>query len=715
MGTIKKLSRFWKKEKEDRIRIRYILAAAVITTVMLITLVRIGNREADFGVKTMEVVEENGIYHLTGITDWNGSLVCLPPGTQYYPGALLTPDTIGSALPEDVDKKDKNEADYMTQRFVLEVPEDGQVYTLTFKIHGRHAMKAYINGRLAGQSGSPGTTKQTTEIGENNLVCYGTAQEGKIDIILQCAQFYHYKYQGELATLYINPAVQGLGAGFSSESWGFFIMGELLGSAVLLMILFFLNKAASVTLYFSLACMAMAIRECIQSQAWVKIPFLSGEATFVMEYLSVVLITVFLTLYLGQLLTGRFWRIIKYTVLTASALYGICLLGNPVFYTSVLKYYQIVLVVCIVTGVGGLFRVMFRPTPEQAVSLYGIAVFYLAAVADILTNNNILPSQGNKAYISEVAMMVFVMAQTVSLFLMNNRILAQVREEERRLEQEKEALEKINRMKTELLGNVAHELKTPLTVISSYAQYTGGLLGKETAGSEPTGNMKLIESEADRLAMMVSQILDATRIEENRLSIICKPCQLTGIIQYTLDTYYPVFSKNGNRLEFHPYMGALTVFCDADRITQVLVNLISNAARHTREGKIAVETDKKGGFAEVKITDTGSGMDRRSVEHLFERYYTSFSKGCDSAATWEDDTDGTEQRAQVRGDWGDASESSAHNGREKPIGPRETGTGLGLYVCRHIIREHGGDIAVESEPGTGTTVLFTIPLSENPA
>lgn len=699
MGSMGKIIRF---RKEDRVRIRYILAAAIITTVILMLLVRIGTMAAGSGVRNTEVIQKNGSYNLTGITDWDRLLVSLPPGTQYYPGVLLTPDTIDSVLPEAAEQLLEYKADYLTQRFLVEVPDDGQVYTLTFKVHGRHAMKVYINGKIAGQSGNPGTTKKTTEIGENNLVFYGTARDGKMDIILQCSQFYHYKYQGaKLATLYFNKAVKGFDAGFSSESRGFFIMGGLLGAAALLLILFFMNRAVSMTLYFSLACISMAVRECIQSQVWTKLPFLGGGLSFVLEYLSVVLITVFLTLYLGQLLTGHFWQIIRSIVLAASALYGLCLLGDSIFYTSVLKYYQVILIFCIIIGVTGLFRVMSQPRLEQAVSLYGIAVFYLAAVSDILMYMS--PSQLVKDSVSEAAMLVFVLAQTVSLFLMNNRILAQAREEERRLEGEKETLEKVNRLKTELMGNVSHELKTPLTVISSYAQYTRGTLEDREDNREARKNMKLIESEADRLAMMVSQILDVTRIEENRLDIICRPCSLTGIIQYTLDTYYPVFSKNGNRLEFHPYRGTLTVSCDADRITQVLVNLISNAARHTREGKITVETGEKGAFAEIKITDTGSGMEKERVERLFERYYTGLSGEGNSTAPRGD---GTEEPESAAGSPGDGMD----NKDKKPEGRRETGTGLGLYVCRHIIREHGGNITVESEPGMGTTVLFTLPL-----
>ncbi len=680
MKTIKWLGKCTKEHK--RYTLFLVLAASLLTVAALLVLVRI-NGLGKGTVRQMTIAEQEGSYNLTGISDWDRLVIELPPGETYYPEELLTPEEADTASAAYTEGYENKKADYLTQRFVIQVEDNSQVYMLTFKTSGRHALKAYINGISAGQIGNPGPSRETMEIGENHLVCYGSAENGKLVVILQSSQFYHYKYKGaNLATLYLNKAVQGMDAGFSMKSKGYLTIGGLFCAAVLLLMLFLLNRGVDVALYFSLACFSMALRECITSQVWVEMPFLTGELSFVLEYVSMVLVTVFLTLYLGQLLKGRFWKGVQYTVLTASALYFLCLLsGNSIFYTSVLIYYKAILIICIICAVAGLFILARNPLAEQMVALYGIAVFYLAVIRDILMYS-LLPTETLKAPITEVAMLVFVLAQTLSLFLMNNRMVAEAKEAERKLEGEKEALESINRMKTEFLGNVSHELKTPLTVISSYAQYSYRVLEKQdgTEGiseSSLKNNMKLIESEADRLAMMVSQILDVTRIEENRMHISCKSCQFTNIIQYTLDTYYPVFSKNGSQLTFRPYREGLYVYCDEERMIQVLVNLISNAARHTRGGMITVETDKQDGFAVVKISDTGAGMDKDKLQHLFERYYTTaFQKEGKTGA-------GT-----------------------------DTGTGLGLYVCRHIIKEHGGEISVESELDKGTTVTFTLPLGE---
>lgn len=234
-------------------------------------------------------------------------------------------------------------------------------------------------------------------------------------------------------------------------------------------------------------------------------------------------------------------------------------------------------------------------------------------------------------------------------------------------------LEQINRLKTEFLGNVSHELKTPLTVMSSYAQLTGKELAGKSEFDPARHNMKLIESEAERLSLMVSQILDVTRIEENRLQITPRICSLTDISQKTLETYYPVFRKNRNKLVFEQPDDDIQVLCDPDRVTQVLVNLISNAAKHTQNSVITVNLSTEEGYAAVEVRDTGKGMDEDQLSHLFDRYYTSEDK--------------------------------------EKTGAKNTGTGLGLYICRHIIKEHGGEITVESTVGKGTTVRFTLRLS----
>ncbi|WP_312942217.1 ATP-binding protein [Oscillibacter sp.] len=653
-------------------RLLLIILAAFLTVLALMLFARLpGMINSEPENTTVE--EENGVYALTDITDWKAA-VTLPPGSAYYPNVLLTPETAGFATPVSTDEFAALRADYLSQRFVVELPDNSDVYTLTFNLSGRHAMLVYVNGELVGQSGQPGTTKQDTEVWENNLTCYASPIDGKMDIILQSAQFYHYRSGAQLATLSIQNTASAPSGGLTDETKGFLVMGAFVCAAALLLFIYLLLSHTKATLYFALACLAMALRECIQSQAWVDFSFLSGNSSFLLEYLSVVLLTIFLSLYLGQYIKGRFLRAVQYTAIIGSLIYGLCVLfGDSVFYTSILIYYQILLVLCIVPGISGLIWTMRNPIKEQSAAIYGIAVFFLAAVSDILLYNNVFGDQHPKTPISESAMLIFVWAQTVSLFLMNNRVLAEATEKEQKLAAEKEALETLNRLKTEFLGNVSHELKTPLTVMSGYAQTTKQLAERpgELDGGEVSRRMKLISSEAERLSLMVGQILDVTRMEEGRMAMEKRSCHMDEIIHGAVETHYPMLNKNQNRLKIQIEPGLPAVSADPMRISQVIVNLISNAVRFTSNGLITISTKLEDGRIVICVADNGTGISPDRLSHIFERYYH----------------------------------------KEKSGGGQDTGTGLGLYICKHIVEQHGGTIWMESEEGKGTSVFFTLPTA----
>ncbi len=243
----------------------------------------------------------------------------------------------------------------------------------------------------------------------------------------------------------------------------------------------------------------------------------------------------------------------------------------------------------------------------------------------------------------------------------------------KKLAEDNAALEKINQLKAEFLANVSHELKTPLTVVSGYAQTAANQL-KSSGSTEAlvADKMVLISAEAERMALMVSQILDVTRIEENRMTVDIRPCNLDEVIYTAVQTHYPILNKNENLLDIKIEEALSPVLADAARISQVLVNLISNAIRYTSRGVITLTAKKlDDAFVSVSVSDTGCGIRPEMREHLFERYASSSGKGSG------------------------------------------TGTGLGLFICKHIVQEHGGSIFVDSEPLKGTRVTFTLPTAPN--
>jgi signal transduction histidine kinase len=245
-------------------------------------------------------------------------------------------------------------------------------------------------------------------------------------------------------------------------------------------------------------------------------------------------------------------------------------------------------------------------------------------------------------------------------------------EQQRILSQKNAALEQIDRLKTEFLGNVAHELKTPLAVMMGIAQNARRQAYESQAPEELAREMKAIVSEAGRMALMVEQILDATRIDEGRFSFDIKESSVEEIIQTTVNSYYPILKKNDNRLVMDMDDDMPHVLADPHRISQVLVNLLQNAIRHTTRGTITVAAAPIGNFAKIDVSDTGAGIAAERLPVIFERF---------------------------------KSHDSGNAGTD-----RGNGTGLGLYICRHIVEAHGGEISLKSAQGHGTVVSFTIPV-----
>jgi signal transduction histidine kinase len=224
------------------------------------------------------------------------------------------------------------------------------------------------------------------------------------------------------------------------------------------------------------------------------------------------------------------------------------------------------------------------------------------------------------------------------------------------------------------LGNVSHELKTPLTVISGYAQTTKQLAAKSDTleADQVSRRMTLISSEAERLSLMVGQILDVTRMEEGRMVMEPVRCYTDEIIHTAVETHYPILNKNRNRLDIRMESGLPVIHADPARISQVIVNLISNAVRFTTDGVITISAKKEDGKIVVCVSDTGVGIPAEQIPHLFQRY----------------------------------------GKKQKSGGGQDTGTGLGLYICKYIVEQHGGEIWLESKEGSGTSVFFTLPVQE---
>jgi len=231
----------------------------------------------------------------------------------------------------------------------------------------------------------------------------------------------------------------------------------------------------------------------------------------------------------------------------------------------------------------------------------------------------------------------------------------------------------IEQMKSEFVASVSHELKTPLTIIKEATD----LVVDEIPGKivEPQRDILTTAQEnIGRLSNIINSLLDISRIESGKLKLYTRPANMSELIKNTLSDFKYLAEQKGILLNYEIPQAKVDIFCDADKIRQVLVNLISNALRFTsQEGRIKVICTENENEIIVSVQDTGIGISEENIPKLFDRF-TQFGR--------------------------------------KP-GAGEKGTGLGLAISKGIVELHKGRIWVESKLNKGSKFYFSLPKSSS--
>lgn len=226
----------------------------------------------------------------------------------------------------------------------------------------------------------------------------------------------------------------------------------------------------------------------------------------------------------------------------------------------------------------------------------------------------------------------------------------------------------IDRMKTEFLTTAAHELRTPLTSIRGFSEI---LMTRDTLTQEEQKRfISFINNQSVSLSNIINELLDIARIESGRgYSLKRIWMNPKKVIQQTI----PYFENQSliHSFEILTDKEEIQLFIDAEKIEQVLKNLISNAVKYSPEGGlITIQGGIKGNYYQISITDQGIGMDEEQVNKIFDKFYRA-----------------------------DASNSAIE------------GTGLGMTIVRYIVEAHNGDVYVKSKLGKGTTVRILLPIN----
>lgn len=222
-------------------------------------------------------------------------------------------------------------------------------------------------------------------------------------------------------------------------------------------------------------------------------------------------------------------------------------------------------------------------------------------------------------------------------------------------------------LKNDLISSVSHELRTPLTAIKGWGETVRLSIGQDDKTVEQ--GMNVIMKETERLAELVEELLDFSRMQSGRLTVELEPLDLGETLGEVFLMYAELASKQKIELTFIKPASEIQILADRNRIKQVFINVVDNAIKYSNKGgQVIITTHLEENCVRIKVTDTGVGIAASDIEHVKEKFYKA--------------------NKMVRG------------------------SGIGLAVADEIIKQHNGLLFIESTEGVGTSVSIVVPIIE---
>ena len=586
--------------------------------------------------------------------DFSAGICHLVNHWDYYPGQILSPDLF--ADPASAPQKDNDAPLNVTKgtwRLRILAQPDTWLTLCSYSID--YSTRIFVNGKEVRSIGfvSDDPAQAIPKVRYVTLPLYFD-DTGETEIIYQYANFVHNDGGFIQHTLISTPE------NIDEYQRGLALNAMVISGGLMMLYFYFLFCAAfqSNREYAALAlcCLIIALR----NQFFFVQHLLPEAISFSIEYRLVVLDVSWIPMATVFLLAAFFPRCAGKKPLLGFAC--LCLVLSALHF--ILDTHDLVLLchicyyTCLPFALWFLLRLFLsfrkqRPNALEGIALLAILFFTFMLIREGMdTGSN---SSVNHFGITPLAMLVCILL----LAIVNNEKISRQMAQLREARQRNELLLQINATNNDFLRTVAHELKTPLTVISGYAQLIERQMKRDQLSEKTPERLETIHSEADRLAEMVSQLMDYTYGKAKTAEMTA--VKIDDLFRSASAIMTPVCEKKQNVLTFQNG-SASHIHGNAELLLQVLINLIVNASRHTDGGQITVNASDAEGFVSFTVTDTGSGIAPEAEPHIFEKGYST-----------------------------------------------DDGRGLGLAICADTVRLHGGELSLASTSPEGSVFRFIVP------
>jgi signal transduction histidine kinase len=321
------------------------------------------------------------------------------------------------------------------------------------------------------------------------------------------------------------------------------------------------------------------------------------------------------------------------------------------------------------------FLQQIRAEYPDAIRLLFTGYADIKAVIDAINQGNVYRYISKPWDPDELQTIIRQAAQQYDLILERKRLLAELQIKNRELASANMELLQANELKEAFIRVASHELRTPLTILFGLVQLA---LRTSGMGPPPRGWLSRMEAACERLNRLADQLIKMLSARQFERPLERRPTDLTALVNQTAQDVGPFIEQRCQELslDLAPDLGTITI--EPDKIRDCLDNLLLNAVKFTPDGgKIQVGAKRKpDGAVEIRVTDSGVGIDAASLPHLFKAFFTEL-------------------------------DVTRHSSGHFEFGRR--GLGLGLSMVKAFVEMHGGQVSVTSEPGKGSSFVLTLP------